>query len=47
MLNCTFFFLPEKLALFSLLEELKPSPGRNMIKPLTIDLFTDTAAILN
>lgn len=35
ILHCT-YILPEKLALLSLLEEVKQSPGRNMIKLLTI-----------
>ena len=33
MFHCIYiFFSPEKLALLSLLEEVKPSPDRNMIK---------------
>ena len=31
------FFSPEKLALLSLLEEVKPSPDRKIIKLLTFD----------
>ena len=32
-----YFFLPEKLALLSLLKEVKPSPDPKMIKLLTFD----------
>ena len=32
-----FFFSPEKLALLSLLEEVKPCPDRKIIKLLTFD----------
>ena len=37
MLRCTFFFSAEKLVLLSLLQEVKPSPYRKMIKLLTFD----------
>ena len=39
MFHCIyiFFFSPEKLALLSLLKEVKPSPDRNMIKLETFD----------
>ena len=41
ILDCTFFFAPEKLALLSLLEKVKPFLDHKIIKLLTFDnLFT-------
>ena len=34
-----YFFFSKKLALLSLLKEVKPSPGRKIIKPLTLENF--------
>ena len=34
-----YFFFSKKLALLSLLKEVKPSPGRKIIKPPTLENF--------
>ena len=35
--NALLYFFTRNLTLLSLLEEVKPSPGRKIIKPLTFD----------
>jgi len=46
-LYCSFFFFsPKKVALLSLLKEVKPSPDGKIIKPLTFDNLSDQYDIL-
>lgn len=43
---CFFFFSPKKSSLLSLLREVKPSPDRKIIKPLTFDTLSHQYNIL-